>query len=668
MKSIQRKIIVLIVTLLLEVSIALGIASYYSSSKALINSVNSTMPELAEQGAAVVDESIGKEWYGLEALALNDKIGDPNVSMNDKFQILKQEAKRTGAVNVSFANSDGLAIAPDGFSFVNVKDRNYYKKAFSGDNAVSDPIESRMSVTDGLVIVYAVPVKRDDKITGVLFKTEKVLDLSKVTNKISFGKTGKAFILSKNGTTVANYNKDMVLKQDNIYKDYKKDSSLKDMANSYKKILNGNMGSSKYIYQKQLKYVGYAPVKNANWYLVVTAARGDILSGLDTLKASILIFTVIFLIMFVTIGAYISGKIAKPIVALTKILDQIASGDLTVGIPKKILKIKDETGKLANSLYKMQNSVKNLITTVKNESSEVDTGASKEQENVSELLKQIEEVSATTEEMSAGSEETAASAQEMNASSSEIMDAINSIAGKAQDGSSTANAISKRAKELKDNSIESKNAAKQIFTEAERALNEAIEQSTQVDQINTLSNAILEITAQTNLLALNASIEAARAGEAGKGFAVVADEIRNLAENSKASVSQIQKVTEIVVSCVKNLSDNSRKLLEFMKNKVLSDYDGFVSSSEQYDSDAVAIDRLVTDLSATTEELTAAMENVVKAINEVSTATNEGAEGASHISEKVTVVTDEAGRVLQSAKKTKESSGNLINAVSKFTI
>ena len=56
-------------------------------------------------------------------------------------------------------------------------------------------------------------------------------------------------------------------------------------------------------------------------------------------------------------------------------------------------------------------------------------------------------------------------------------------------------------------------------------LNQAIEESKSVDQVNSLTDDILSISAQTNLLALNASIEAARAGEAGKGFAVVADEI-----------------------------------------------------------------------------------------------------------------------------------------------
>lgn len=57
--------------------------------------------------------------------------------------------------------------------------------------------------------------------------------------------------------------------------------------------------------------------------------------------------------------------------------------------------------------------------------------------------------------------------------------------------------------------------------------------------ITNIVSIVSGISEQTNLLALNASIEAARAGEQGKGFAVVAEEVRDLAEQSKNAVEEI---------------------------------------------------------------------------------------------------------------------------------
>ena len=92
-------------------------------------------------------------------------------------------------------------------------------------------------------------------------------------------------------------------------------------------------------------------------------------------------------------------------------------------------------------------------------------------------------------------------------------------------------------------------------------MKKSIENSKSVDEINELTSEILAISAQTNLLALNASIEAARAGEAGRGFSVVADEIRNLADQTKLSVSNIQAVSNVVTNSVNELVSTSNDII-----------------------------------------------------------------------------------------------------------
>jgi len=666
MKSIKVKIIFYVVVLLLAVSAGLSGISYYTASSALVDQIEATLPQLAVDASNLISSRLDEQLNALEATAMNQVITSPDVPIEEKLSVMNEEINRGGHISMAYADLNGdVKAATDGAS-MNISDRGYFKKAISGEKNVSDLIVSKLD--NSIIIIYAVPIRHNGATVGVLFVVRDGGSLSEITNKITFGKSGKAFMLNNSGVTVAHSNIDLVKQMDNDFENVKKDPKLKSLVELEKQMVEGKTGVGEYEYDGIYKYMGYAPVKGTNWSVAVTAPKSEVMAGLTSLKIFMFSAAAIFLLLGAAASYVIATFIAAPIKMLTSHLKGLAAGDFTQDVPDKCMNLKDEIGVLAKSLETTQVSIRGVITGVVEEAENVNKAVALTGKYMAELNSKIEDVSATTEELSAGMEETAASTEEMSATSTEIEMAVESIASKAQDGAVAAGEINTRASNLKDNFIASQKSALEIFLEVKEKLEMALEESKAVDKINELADAILNITSQTNLLALNAAIEAARAGEAGRGFAVVADEIRKLAEDSKNTVNQIQDITKLVTVSVQNLSTNANNLLSFMSTDVDRDYNAMLKATEEYTNDSETVNGLVTDFSATAEELAASIQNMVKAIGEITAAANEGAGGTSDIAQKTIAVAEMAGEVVKQADASRRSAEKLAELVAKFKV
>lgn len=381
-----------------------------------------------------------------------------------------------------------------------------------------------------------------------------------------------------------------------------------------------------------------------------------------------IIVTVLLIVAIAAILYLNIRTISVPIQNLADHTNNLANADFTVKVPSYLVSRNDELGRLAKSLDVMCSSIQTVLHNVIEETKVVKRNVKSSSTNLSELTSNIEEVSATTQELAAGMEQTSATTQEMNATSNEIETAIGTIASKAQSGAELAGEISGRAQKLKSNAINSQKTANDLKEAVETDIRASIEQAKAIHEINTLTEAILQIASQTNLLALNAAIEAARAGEAGRGFAVVADEVRKLADDSTRTVNEIQHVIQVVVASVQSLTKSSERALSFIDEVVNRDYQSMVVTGEQYYKDAEKIQDMVSDFSATSEEVLASMHSMVRAINEVTASNNEGAIGTQNITEKATDVMEKAFKVQSMMKQTDTMTEKLSEALEKFHI
>ncbi len=166
-----------------------------------------------------------------------------------------------------------------------------------------------------------------------------------------------------------------------------------------------------------------------------------------------------------------------------------------------------------------------------------------------------------------------------------------------------------------------------------QVLEEAIENSKSVDQVNKLTKDILEISSTTNLIALNASVEAGRAGEAGKGFAVVAAEIKSLANSCGETAVHIQEVNQIVTNAVHNLSKHSQDMADYLSETILEEFREFVSSGRKYKEDADYVKEMIDAFNNRTDRLSSSMIEIADSIGSITKAIDEGATGITGVAD-----------------------------------
>ena len=392
-------------------------------------------------------------------------------------------------------------------------------------------------------------------------------------------------------------------------------------------IANGVVSDSSTAIQKDIEVLSTHAndtASEARERLTSVYASSLVSNGIVIIISIILIIVAIYCVM---------KYVIKPIIATNKdirdIIDGIdnGEGDLT----KRVRVISnDEIADLGNGINlfmdKLQEILKLIIENtnyMENVVAEVDGSVVKSNDSASDL-------SAMTEELSATMQDVGLSVNTINDNADNILKDVEIIATKSDD-------INQFSKEMKANAEKIESDARYNMVQTGEkvgnildVLNKAIEDSKSVDQVNNLTNDILNISSQTNLLALNASIEAARAGEAGKGFAVVADEIRQLADSSRETANKIQSINSVVVAAVNNLSDNANNLVSYLQQTILPEFQTFVDGGVKYKENASYIENAMDEFVEKTDVLKKNMDEIAHSINTITTVVDDGAAGVNN--------------------------------------
>lgn len=394
------------------------------------------------------------------------------------------------------------------------------------------------------------------------------------------------------------------------------------------------------------------------------------LSEATTLCFRVLVFAGIFLAI-----AFVGGMLITylTVVVPTKkatqelkvIVDGIENkeGDLTLRVKERT---KDEAGQLVAGVNKFIDTLQSTISDIKNESGVMMANVESVTQQITRADENITDVSATMEELAVSMTEISNVAESINGSAEEVTASVGDIAKQATDGTVMAKEVQDKAQELRKQGIESKENTGVLADEMREVMEAAVARSRNVEKINSLTADILEISSQTNLLALNASIEAARAGEAGKGFAVVADEIRQLADSSRATANNIQDISVDVTESVNALADNANKMIGFITDVVMPDYDKLVTTGNEYSEDANNFENILVAFENNASELRNTMQSVKDMIANISGTISECSEGINMAAENASDLTSGMSEIQSEVTDTKDSAKKLVDNIEMF--
>lgn len=313
--------------------------------------------------------------------------------------------------------------------------------------------------------------------------------------------------------------------------------------------------------------------------------------------------------------------------------EEMARGDFTKEIDTLFT---DETQNLANSVNEAMIKISAVLKQAKGTSALAHSVSQEVVAKTDQVQGQMQVIAAATEEISGAMQEASASSQEMYAVSESINHEAEFILRRASERRDDIEKIQVTARRMNESATKSRAEATNIYQLMSEGLEKAIHDAEVVSQVQKMTKDISEIAAQTNLLALNAAIEAAHAGDMGHGFAVVAEEVRKLAEESALIARSIHVIIGQVSQSVRTLTSNSSTMLDFVRKKVVPDYEQMVETAQSYNNDAALMLQLMGEFISSSKELSESITQTGNAIEENSKAVSSVAFKATEIASNTT--------------------------------
>lgn len=397
---------------------------------------------------------------------------------------------------------------------------------------ISDFIVSEQ--TKEVSFYLASPVFSEGKLLGVIILKIDAAKIYEVTqNFVGLGATGETIISAIVNDEMMILNPTRIHDRNEIVSKF---AAKKAIGEGMRRALSGKRGTGElYDYRGVKVLAAWEYLPKMRWGLVVKIDKSETLIPALQLRHMAILIGLGTLVVVLGIAILIAKSITRPVIALKKIAELIARGDLT---PRIRVVPSNEVGLLAVAIATMARNLKSLVNEVKNAGGQV--------------AATIEDVATTVARQEEAAQQTGAASTEISASARKISMIANELTGTMQEVNEVTQDTALLAEsgidglELMENSMDELAIANRSVADEFNVIQD------KAHAISSIITTMTKVADQTNLLSLNAAIEARKAGEYGRGFKVVAKEIQRLADQAAGATLEIEKTIRDMLHAVHN--------------------------------------------------------------------------------------------------------------------
>ncbi|HWR30240.1 MAG TPA: methyl-accepting chemotaxis protein [Negativicutes bacterium] len=426
----------------------------------------------------------------------------------------------------------------------NVFDRQFFKQALTGKEAISEVLVSK---TTGLpILVLAVPVTRGQTLVGITQVSIELKSLGTYVKEASNQNT-IVYIIDTDGKIIVHPDAAIAKERTDLSKfDFVQRALKGESGQALRKDRNGRDA-----------IVHYTRDELTGWIVCTETPKDIIMAGLNRMTIFIIVGIVALMAIVFAAGYVFSARITKPIRLLNHNVGEIAGGNLSVSSLN--FKDRDEIGELGRSFDLMATNLRGLVQKVSSSAEQVAASSQELTASSEQAAQAANHVAIAINTVATGTGEELAAANDASVVVEEMSASIQQIAAKANLVSGQSEQATEKAKNGSTAVGKAVNQMIQIEDTVNTSAQVVAKLGERSKEIGQIVDTISGIAGQTNLLALNAAIEAARAGEQGRGFAVVAEEVRKLAEQSEEAAKKI-------ASLVGEIQTDTGKAVDAMNN------------------------------------------------------------------------------------------------------